>query len=145
MLLYDCCPTLPRKGRSSSHSALNSLQNPTTKKILAHFRSSTNRNSTQQDRRNSNRYAHKCRKKCRKFRTGEVAYYLQTDKSGKIQHFWKFLLRLTQNKKNYFTDILSLSNDLNIAEFYSVTIKKLTHNITNSRLSYLKLKYSDVS
>ena len=64
-------------------------------------------------------------KKCRKFRTVEVAYSSTTEKAGKIWHFLKILLRQKHNTKKHFADILSLSNDLNVAEFYSVAIEKV--------------------
>ena len=37
----------------------------------------------------------------------------------------KLFLRQNLNKKNWFTEIISLSNNLNITEFYSVTIEKI--------------------
>ena len=46
--------------------------------------------------------------------------------------------------KNYFNELLSMSNDLNLDEFYSVSTEKVKQN-TSSRISYLKLKYSAAS
>ena len=84
-------------------------------------------------------------RKCRKFRTGEVEYSLETNAAIKTWHLQILILRHELSMKNYFTMLLSLSNDFNIDEFYSITIEKVKQNIASSRMFWRKLKCLAVS
>ena len=80
--------------------------------------------------------------KCRKFRTGEVDYSPKTNKDGKMWHLWKLVLRQKQIRKNCFTEILSLHNDLNISDFFTTNVYQVKQNTTNSRLLHQTYKCS---
>ena len=55
------------------------------------------------------------------------------------------LLIHKQCSKNYFNELLSLSNDLNIFDFFAINVEQVKLNITRSRLLHEKNKYPDIS
>ena len=57
-------------------------------------------------------------------------------------HFWKLILGHKQIRKNYFSEILSMSNDLNISDFFTINNEKFKQNITSSKILHVKHKCS---
>ena len=73
-------------------------------------------------------------KKCRKFRTGEVAYSPETAKAGKIWYFWKLLLKHKLNERKIFIELINLSIELDIEDFISISVENIKKNVTTSRI-----------
>ena len=80
-------------------------------------------------------------KKCRKFRTSEVYFSLEVAKASKTWILCECLLSYKLQKKNCFAVLVTLDNDLNIADFDNIILEKIKYIVTRSRCKHLKLKF----
>ena len=81
-------------------------------------------------------------KKCGKFRTGEVDYSPERDKAGKTWYFYKLLLKHKLRERNSFGALLSLSAELDIDDFYTMSVENIKKLVSSSRLDCLSRKFS---
>ena len=64
-------------------------------------------------------------KKSRKFRTGKVDYSLETAKAGKTWYFSRLLLKHELREIKRFGVLFSLSAELDIEDFYTVSVENI--------------------
>ena len=64
-------------------------------------------------------------KKSRKIRTGEVNYSPETAKAGKTWYFGKLLLEHKLCERNSFGGLLSLSDELDIEDLYTMFVENI--------------------
>ena len=84
-------------------------------------------------------------KKRRKFRTGEVAYFPKTAKSGETWSFWKLLLKHKLRERKSFAEVLTFSVELDIVDFYTISVENIKNHVSTSRIEHLTHKFSAVS